>query len=94
MLVWTLSTGGFFCLWSVIERIADQKHAVRVLVTLYRNSNDIPGREDTMRDGQAHAKRASMNPKRFFRKFQQGVRFAATTTVTGFGNVASEIMGR
>jgi hypothetical protein len=77
-----------------VERIADQKHAVKTLVVLYRNSSDIPGRTDTMRDGQTMDKRASMNPKKFFKKASQAVRFAATTTATGFGNVASEIMGR
>jgi len=78
---------------SYAERIADQKQAVKTLVVLYRHSSDIPGRTDTMRDGQATDKRASMNPKRFFKKATQAVRFAATTTATGFGNVASEIMG-
>ncbi|KAG6866363.1 hypothetical protein C0991_005284 [Blastosporella zonata] len=53
------------------ERIADQKFAVRSLVTLYRNSTDIPGRMDTLREG--HAKRGSVNPKRFFKKVREGL---------------------
>ncbi|KAG5651771.1 hypothetical protein H0H81_007524 [Sphagnurus paluster] len=73
------------------QRIADQKFAVKSLVTLYRNSVDVPGRSDTLRDGPA--KRASVNPKRFFKKFRQGIRMAATTTTTALGNVASEIAG-
>ncbi|KAG6917310.1 hypothetical protein DXG01_002968 [Tephrocybe rancida] len=76
---------------SYAERIADQKFAVRSLVTLYRNSTDIPGRLDTLRDGPT--KRGSVNPKRFFKKFREGVRMAATTTTTALGNVASEIAG-
>ncbi|GLB37046.1 putative mechanosensitive ion channel [Lyophyllum shimeji] len=76
---------------SYAERIADQKFAVRSLVTLYRHSSDIPGRSDTLRDGPG--KRASVNPKRFFKKFRQGIRMAATTTTTALGNVASEIAG-
>ncbi|KAF8070126.1 Mechanosensitive ion channel-domain-containing protein [Lyophyllum atratum] len=76
---------------SYAERIADQKFAVRSLVTLYRNSSDIPGRSDTLHDGPG--KRGSVNPKRFFKKFRQGIRMAATTTTTALGNVASEIAG-
>ncbi|PPQ67301.1 hypothetical protein CVT25_005885 [Psilocybe cyanescens] len=76
---------------SYSDRIADQKFAVKTLVTLYRNSSDIPGRSDTL--GRGHTKDASVNPKRLFRKFREGVRFATTTTATAFGNVASEIAG-
>jgi hypothetical protein len=48
-----------------------------------------------MRDGPgAGSKRPlSVNPKQFFRKALKGVRFAATTTTTALGNVASEIAG-
>ncbi|KAF8893315.1 Mechanosensitive ion channel-domain-containing protein [Infundibulicybe gibba] len=77
---------------SYAERIADQKFAVRSLVTLYKNSSDIPGRSDTMRSERA-MKGMSVNPKRFFKRLRQGVRVAATTTTTAFGNVASEIAG-
>ncbi|KAL6310327.1 Mechanosensitive ion channel-domain-containing protein [Sparassis latifolia] len=77
---------------SYAERIADQKFAVRVLVTLYRHSSDIPWRSDTLRDGPTD-KRASMHPKKFIKKALKGVRFAATTTTTALGNVASEIAG-
>ena len=75
------------------ERIAEQKFAVRVLVTLYAHSTDIPGRSDTLRDGPADAKRKSMNPQRLFKKALKGVRGVATTTTTVLGNVASEIAG-
>ncbi|KIK67405.1 hypothetical protein GYMLUDRAFT_156530 [Collybiopsis luxurians FD-317 M1] len=73
------------------ERIADQKFAVRSLVTLYRHSSDIPGRSDTLKT--SHVKNNSVNPRRFFKKALQGVRVAATTTTSAFGNVASEITG-
>jgi hypothetical protein len=76
-----------------IERIADQKFAVRSLVILYRNSIDIPGRSDTMIDGSV-SKGSIVNPRRFFKKAMKGVRMAATTTTTALGNVASEIAGR
>ncbi|KAF9460703.1 hypothetical protein BDZ94DRAFT_1169180 [Collybia nuda] len=76
---------------SYAERISDQKFAVKSLVSLYRNSSDIPGRSDTMHD--PNIKGRSVNPKRLFKKFREGVRMAATTTTTAFGNVASEIAG-
>lgn len=75
------------------ERIADQKAAIRILVTLYANSTDIPGRSDTMRDG-ALQKRMTKDPRAFFKKALKGVRNAATSTTTALGNVASEIAGR
>ena len=62
-------------------------------MTLYRNSADIPGRSDTMYDGPS-AKGHLVDPRRFFKKAMKGVRMAATTTTTAFGNVASEIAGR
>ncbi|KII92920.1 hypothetical protein PLICRDRAFT_103857 [Plicaturopsis crispa FD-325 SS-3] len=72
---------------SYAERIADLKFGVRTLVTLYRHSSDIPGRSDTLR---AHTRNDS---KSFFKKALKGVKVAATTTTTAFGNVASEIAG-
>ncbi|KAA1474278.1 hypothetical protein DENSPDRAFT_840858 [Dentipellis sp. KUC8613] len=77
---------------SYAERIADQKAAVRTLVTLYRHSKDIPGRSEGNGDNIAN-KRASLNPRRFFKRALKQVRFAATTTTTALGNVASEIAG-
>lgn len=77
---------------SYAERIADQKFGVRSLVILYRNSRDSLGRTDTLRDGPT-AKGSAVTPNRLFKKFRQGVRYAATTTTTVFGNVASEIAG-
>ncbi|KAI0645507.1 Mechanosensitive ion channel-domain-containing protein [Trametes meyenii] len=79
---------------SYADRIADQKFAVRVLVTLYQHSTDIPWRSDTLRDGPADAKRKSVfNPQKVFKKALRGVRSAATTTTTVLGTVASEIAG-
>ncbi|KZT26735.1 hypothetical protein NEOLEDRAFT_1131748 [Neolentinus lepideus HHB14362 ss-1] len=77
---------------SYAERIADQKFAIRVLTILYRQSTDIPGRSDTLRDGPID-KHASMNPKRFLKRALKGVKYAATTTTTALGNVASEMAG-
>lgn len=77
---------------SPVERIADQKFAVRVLSTLYRHSHDIPGRSDTLKDSH-HEKRPSIDPKRFFKRALKGVKVAATTTTTALGTVASEIAG-
>ncbi|KAF8906527.1 hypothetical protein CPB84DRAFT_1675669, partial [Gymnopilus junonius] len=74
---------------SYADRIADQKFAVKTLVTLYRHSTDIPGRIDTL----GHLKETSVNPRLLFKKLREGVRFATTTTATVFGNVASEIAG-
>ncbi|TFK75422.1 hypothetical protein BDN72DRAFT_757999 [Pluteus cervinus] len=76
---------------SYAERIADQKLAVKVLVTLYRNSSDIPDRTDTLLDG--NNKRNTMNPAKILKAIRHGVRVAATTTTTALGNVASEIAG-
>ncbi|KAJ7096303.1 Mechanosensitive ion channel-domain-containing protein [Mycena epipterygia] len=74
---------------SYSERIADQKFAVRSLVTLYRNSKNV-SRSDTL--GTTSTK-DMLNPKQFFKRALKGVRSAATTTTTAFGNVASEITG-
>jgi len=46
-----------------------------------------------MYDGPS-AKGHLVDPRRFFKKAMKGVRMAATTTTTAFGNVASEIAGR
>ncbi|RPD63790.1 hypothetical protein L227DRAFT_496301 [Lentinus tigrinus ALCF2SS1-6] len=80
---------------SYAERIADQKFAIRVLVTLYQHSTDIPWRSDTLRDGPSgDSKRKTMlNPQRIFKRALKGVRNAATTTTTVLGTVASEIAG-
>lgn len=67
---------------SYAERIADQKFAVKALVTLYLNSSDT-GRSDTL-----DTKANFINPKKLFKRALKGVRVAATTTTTAFGNVA------
>jgi hypothetical protein len=72
---------------SYAERIAEQKFAVKCLVLLYRNSVDT-GEADTLRTGEK-----GVDPRRFIKKALKGVRAAATTTTTAFGNVASEIAG-
>ncbi|KAF9049751.1 hypothetical protein BJ165DRAFT_1341961 [Panaeolus papilionaceus] len=77
---------------SYAERIADQKFAVKTLVTLYKYSSDIPGRTDVL-SGSTHTRGQSVNPKLLFKKLRQGVKYATTTTATVFGNVASEIAG-
>ncbi len=68
---------------------------MRVLVTLYQHSTDIPWRADTLRDGNAavHKRKSTFNPQRVFKKALKGVRSAATTTTTVLGTVASEIAG-
>jgi hypothetical protein len=77
------------------ERIQAQKFAIQVLTVLYRNSRDIPGRTDTLGGvaREAGKKSISLNPKKFFKRALQNVRFAATTTTTALGNVASEMAG-
>lgn len=75
---------------SYAERIADQKFAVKSLVTLYRSSSDIPGRSDTLKGSE---QTAAIKTRKFFKKALKGVRAAATTTTTALGNVASEIAG-
>lgn len=76
---------------SYAERIEDQKKAIRILVTLYKNSSELPDRSDTLRDPQASA--ANAPARKFFKNAIRGVREAAQTTTTVLGNVASEIAG-
>ncbi|KAI0371035.1 hypothetical protein BV20DRAFT_942709 [Pilatotrama ljubarskyi] len=82
---------------SYADRISEQKFAVRVLVTLYQHSTDIPWRSDTLRDGAAGSggdkHKSVFNPQKVFKKALKGVRSAATTTTTVLGTVASEIAG-
>ncbi|CDO72761.1 hypothetical protein BN946_scf184994.g14 [Trametes cinnabarina] len=80
---------------SYADRITDQKFAVRVLVTLYQHSTDIPWRSDTLRDGPTgdSKRKSTFNPQKVFKKALKGVRSAATTTTTVLGTVASEIAG-
>ncbi|KAI0000574.1 Mechanosensitive ion channel-domain-containing protein [Russula vinacea] len=74
---------------SYAERIAEQKFAVKTLVTLYRHSTDLPESHDHSHN----EKQPIINPKRIVKQAIRGVRFAATTTTTALGNVASEIAG-
>ncbi|KAH9058802.1 Mechanosensitive ion channel-domain-containing protein, partial [Lactarius vividus] len=77
---------------SYAERIADQKFAIKALTTLYRNSTELPENPDEPHDSRGD-KRLTMNPRRIVKQALKGVRFAATTTTTVLGNVASEIAG-
>lgn len=78
---------------SYAERITDQKLAVKILVTLYQHSSEVPGRADTLKDRDAAQKPPTADPRKFFKLALKGVRSAATTTTTALGNVASEIAG-
>ncbi|KAI0268803.1 hypothetical protein BC834DRAFT_923155 [Gloeopeniophorella convolvens] len=77
---------------SYAERIADQKFAIKTLTTLYRNSTELPEHPDQAPTSPAD-RRLTLNPRRFVKQALKGVRFAATTTTTVLGNVASEIAG-
>lgn len=77
---------------SYAERIADQKFAVKALTTLYRNSTELLENPDGPHDSRGD-KRPTVNPRRIVKQALKGVRFAATTTTTVLGNVASEIAG-
>lgn len=74
---------------SYAERIAEQKFAVKTLTTLYRHSTDLHERNHPY----GGEKQPMINPKRIVKQAIRGVRFAATTTTTALGNVASEIAG-
>ncbi|KAJ6593918.1 Mechanosensitive ion channel-domain-containing protein [Mycena capillaripes] len=74
---------------SYAERIADQKFAIKSIVTLYTHSRNI-ARPDAL---QSDGIKDFMNPRNFLKRALKGVRDAATTTTTAFGNVASEITG-
>jgi hypothetical protein len=77
---------------SYADRIAEQNFAIKVLVTLYRNSSDISGRSDTL--SAAHTfKLQARDTRRILKETLKGVRIAATTTTTALGNVASELAG-
>ncbi|KAG8689992.1 hypothetical protein FRC08_010714 [Ceratobasidium sp. 394] len=76
---------------SYAERIAEQKVQTSCLTTLYKHSSEIPGRNDTLKDGQAGP--VAMNPKKLLRGVIKGVKGVASTTTTALGNVASEIAG-
>ncbi|QRV94149.1 transporter, small conductance mechanosensitive ion channel (MscS) family protein [Ceratobasidium sp. AG-Ba] len=76
---------------SYAERIAEQKIQTSCLTTLYKHSSEIPGRSDTLKDGQAGP--AVINPKKLLRGVLKGVKGVASTTTTALGNVASEIAG-
>ncbi|KAI0280986.1 Mechanosensitive ion channel-domain-containing protein [Russula aff. rugulosa BPL654] len=74
---------------SYAERIAEQKFAVKTLTTLYRHSSDL----HESHNHPYNEKQPLINPKRIVKQAIRGVRFAATTTTTALGNVASEIAG-
>lgn len=76
-----------------IERITEQQLHMKILVTLYGHSSDIPGRTDTLKDGPVHTRGGSVNPKKILKSVLKGVRGVAEGATTAFGNVASEITG-
>lgn len=77
-----------------IERIAHQKFAVGVITTLYRHSHNIMGRSDTLKDNTSGTARGvNADPRKVLKRALAGVRNAAKSTTTVFGNVASEIAG-
>jgi hypothetical protein len=81
----------------LIERIGEQKFAVRVLTVLYQNSRDIPGRDNQLGMSMKEAGASGLklpDRKKILKKAFRGVRFAATSTTTALGNVASEMLGR
>jgi hypothetical protein len=87
------SCGLFTCTLpgSPAERIADQKFAIKTLSTLYRHSTELSDHPD--RGVEKHHHHLT-NPTRLVKQALKGVRFAATTTTTALGNVATEIAGR
>ena len=74
------------------DRIADQKVAVKVLVTLYSHSSELERNESVKANG--NLRQPMDEAKKIFKRAIKGVRAAATTTTTALGNVASEIAGR
>ena len=75
---------------SYADRIAENKFAVRSLVTLYLNSRDI-GRTDTL-DGGPMLKH-KVDPAKFLKKGLRNARRVVTGASTALGTVASEIVG-
>ena len=67
----------------------EQKFAVKTLTTLYRHSTDLHESHHSHNE-----KQPIIDPKRIVKQAIRGVRFAATSTTTALGNVASEIAGR
>ena len=76
------------------DRLQEQKFNIKCLATLYINSHDIPGRNDTLKDSDSGRTKASQMPKRAIRAALKGLREAAQTTTTALGNVASEMAGQ
>lgn len=75
---------------SYADRIAENKFAVRALVTLYLNSRDI-GRSDTLDGG--YREKDKVDPKKILKKGLKGARKVVQGTSTALGTVASEIVG-
>lgn len=75
------------------DRIAEQKHQIKVLTILYTNSHDIPGRSDTLSDSASANTKASQMPKVAMRRALRGLKSVAQNTTTALGNVASEMTG-
>ena len=85
---------GIRCTHLHAERIAHQKFAVNVITTLYRHSHNIMGRSDTLKDNTSGTtKGVNADPRKVLKRALKGVKSAAKSTTTVFGNVASEIAG-
>lgn len=78
---------------SYADRIVVQKEHVRALVTLYINSHEISGRNDTLKDN-ATVKKGAHAPRLAMRRALKGLRNAAQSTTTVIGNVATEMTGQ
>jgi hypothetical protein len=76
---------------SYADRIAENKFAIRSLVTLYLNSRDI-GRSDTM-DGGFRDHKDRIDPTKLLKKGLKSARKVVQGTSTALGTVASEIVG-
>ena len=76
---------------SYADRIAENKAAVRALVTLYLNSRNI-GRSDTLDEGIGGDKE-KIHPSRLLRKGLRSAKRVVTGTTTALRTVASEMVG-
>jgi hypothetical protein len=64
------------------DRLKEQKFNLKTLVTLYINSNDIPGRSDTFIDTASSKTKGAKLPKVAIRKALKGLQSVAANTTT------------
>ncbi|KIJ22990.1 hypothetical protein M422DRAFT_276512 [Sphaerobolus stellatus SS14] len=67
------------------DRIAEQQQATQTLVTLYKNSHPLPG--------QSGNNLGQKGPSSILTRAFSGIKGAAQSTTTTFGNLATEILG-